>query len=133
MRPEDHHVDCDYRNSYNATHAAEALGVPEDAPGIYDCTCGRGMTPHTPGPWEAERYTDAAGAMPAMYRVNFLDVDGCHGTLTDRLEDADARLIAAAPDLLAALLKVREFVALYPLAHREREIVEAAIARATDA
>lgn len=55
---------------------------------------------HTPGPW----YLNTPDPNPAR-TVRFIS-DVC----TDLLgaSDADARLIAAAPDLLAALIKERE-------------------------
>lgn len=51
---------------------------------------------HTPGPWRAE---------PGDYPDdNYVTSDG--GTIVDHVSDADARLIAAAPDLLDALMAV---------------------------
>ena len=54
---------------------------------------------HTPGPWEAREHSDGSHW--------FVDWEqGGEGyTLVDGLSEADARLIAAAPDLLAALRK----------------------------
>jgi hypothetical protein len=60
---------------------------------------------HTPGPWEIHHYGDNEG-----------DIHGSNGTLVCMMREgdtapdqdwsADARLIAAAPDLLAACYKL---------------------------
>jgi hypothetical protein len=62
---------------------------------------------HTPGPWEIHHYGDNEG-----------DIHGSNGTLVCMMREgdtapdqdwsADARLIAAAPELLAALKRMRE-------------------------
>lgn len=64
------------------------------------------MSKHTPGPWTIEEYGD--GDLPALAihkdsetRVCFMATPGSHGDPATIA--ADARLIAAAPDLLAAL------------------------------
>lgn len=64
-------------------------------------------TTHTPGPWTAEysTYGDEiwfGGEGPGMWTIDAPGVymSGCEGSATAK---ADARLIAAAPDLLAAL------------------------------
>lgn len=62
---------------------------------------------HTPGPWEAEEFCE--GGNVAFVRIGNITVDGSYrGGESDALSLADARLIAAAPDLLAALKKVME-------------------------
>ena len=55
------------------------------------------MSKHTPGPWEAREHSDGSHW--------FVDWEqGGEGyTLVDGLSEADARLIAAAPDLLQKL------------------------------
>lgn len=65
---------------------------------------------HTPGPWEIDR----DGGIPAVYMshakawITFSpSVSGFGYDATDELE-ANARLMAAAPDLLALALAIRE-------------------------
>jgi len=60
---------------------------------------------HTPGPWHVE---------PTPNRVHFaVRSDGVHVVTEWREGAANARLIAAAPDLLHALKWAAEFVSLY--------------------
>ena len=69
------------------------------------------MSGHAPGPW----FVVERCAMPLAYSVvnqvktngNFLETNCiCHVSITTKHAEADARLIAAAPDLLAALEKL---------------------------
>jgi hypothetical protein len=63
-------------------------------------------TKHTPGPWEAfgpVKFT-VYGGDP---KVRIAVIDYCTGAPTDE-HDANGRLIAAAPDLLAALRLAQE-------------------------
>ena len=63
-------------------------------------------TKHTPGPWTVENGKRARGYMTAVMRDGFAiaDVPCLRGDPYDDDEaDANAHLIAAAPDLLAAL------------------------------
>ena len=70
-----------------------------------------GTARHTPGPWEWSGHTLRPSAPdPAVSAVHsILDADGGHGFLRSKPSqtiaelDADRALIAAAPDLLAAL------------------------------
>jgi hypothetical protein len=59
-------------------------------------------TQHTPGPWKFGSKTDGD-----LYKRNIAGVDGYHvaavSSRDDHEVDANARLIAAAPDLLEAL------------------------------
>ena len=86
-------------------------------------------TKHTPGPWTVREH-------------NYGDVRGCHGVFAagvthplvisvygDSIEnsDANARLIAAAPDLLAALIQIRDMDYVPQFAERVAEIARAAI------
>ena len=81
------------------------------------------MSNHTPGPWAYENYGGTVHV--------FLDNEG--GTpsickLVGNDKDANARLIAAAPDLLEALERVKAtgvFLGAIP-----QEMVDAAIAKA---
>lgn len=82
-------------------------------------------TEHTPGPWEIEVEDD-----------KFFILDSRVGNIVCRVEPwttevdmADARLIAAAPDMLLALILARAELE----ATVARNAVDAAIARATGA
>lgn len=57
-------------------------------------------TQHTPGPWTA-KVIDTVNDAPAYWHIT----DSCRGVVGDvqSVNPFDARLIAAAPDLLAAL------------------------------
>ena len=70
------------------------------------------MGEHTPGPWEItwERDTDHEGAKRAISIGPIIPVhDHWSGwTITDEM---DAHLIAAAPDLLAALCDIMQVIA----------------------
>ena len=57
-------------------------------------------TTHTPGPWAAELAHPPAGSYATIRAAD--DAIVCHVGLTDEQDGADARLIAAAPDLLTA-------------------------------
>lgn len=63
-------------------------------------------TKHTPGPWTVEEYGDDETPTLVIHkdsesRVCFMATPGSHGDLA--MIEADAHLIAAAPDMLAAL------------------------------
>ena len=63
-------------------------------------------TKHTPGPWEIERYSD--GLIQIVGDLKVISDDEEHFTtvveqISATNEEANARLIAAAPDLLEAL------------------------------
>ncbi len=63
---------------------------------------------HTPGPWEAEGATVIWEAPGSNNRWIVCDLaDGQEGKLSLETE-ANARLIAAAPDMLAVLMVMRE-------------------------
>jgi hypothetical protein len=96
------------------------------------------MTKHTPGPWAVDGRADhhlLVGAPGRRLRQVVAEVPLVVGGLADPTPEAEAnaRLIAAAPDLLAACRDVLEFLdngtPLHPgsLLHQE---VEAAVARA---
>lgn len=55
---------------------------------------------HTPGPWLVE-WSDEEGN-------DGVTVEASDGPVAFRVLECDARLIAAAPDLLAALIKMRD-------------------------
>ena len=73
------------------------------------------MADHTPGPWE---YREPGGEEvfgPAIYAPGAHDTDPLAAAKTE----ADARLIAAAPDLLAALQGVAGFA--HAMAEHDRK------------
>jgi hypothetical protein len=74
------------------------------------------MTEHTPGPWTIEEYGDDDAPALIIHRdsetrVCFMATPGSHGDPA-KIE-ADAKLIAAAPDLLAALRGLVEHILDY--------------------
>ena len=98
-------------------------------------------TQHTPGPWQLSEYTwkDGSGTYRRVEQVEqFGDVvasvcirHSANHTL-DACGDANARLIAAAPDLLEALqLAVRQNSHDMLMTGEELRKCEAAIAKAT--
>lgn len=62
------------------------------------------MSKHTPGPWIwAEQKKGLYGAGPNNAVLAFYDYEGMHlSGITEDVEEANACLIAGAPDLLAA-------------------------------
>lgn len=94
------------------------------------------MSKHTPGPWYA------VGGMVEIGNDELPDVCTCdpqlfgqgHLPTTPEREYANARLIAAAPDLLEALkgmLSRTDGQAIYNFMEPQREAARAAIAKAT--
>lgn len=73
------------------------------------------MSKHTPGPWETFKGQDGWGIV------------GLCGGYYGELSEANARLIAAAPELLEAL----HGLLLFPNNPRENNKARAAIAKAT--
>lgn len=66
---------------------------------------------HTPGPWTIEEYGDELPTLvihrgETENRICFMATPGSHGD--PAMIEADARLIAAAPDMLAALKAMHE-------------------------
>jgi hypothetical protein len=97
---------------------------------------------HTPGPWTTdpevgnEGVLGADGALVADCSI-FLNPE--FGKRTSKINRANAHLIAAAPDLLAALKTARECIAYCRKAHKDAQsgegfpvemILDAAIAKA---
>ena len=65
------------------------------------------MSQHTPGPWELKEFEDTEGGNP-WYRIEgkstlHLEVVECSDGYVPGQNKANARLIAAAPDMLAML------------------------------
>jgi len=86
------------------------------------------VSKHTPGPWKF-------GKDGAIEHNNVqIYIDGADGTLIvyGQVKDADARLIAAAPDLLESLKDMVDLVELMcPFDGPQQRKARAAIARAT--
>jgi len=83
---------------------------------------------HTPGPWRTFRQNDDACSMTAIVGPKWEYI--CEvGVAGERLED-DARLIAAAPDLLQALHLVRISAPYGQFADETKTIIINAIAKA---
>ena len=94
---------------------------------------------HTPGPWMWNCNTlMPVNGDPATSAVHsILDAGGGYGYLGSATKDttaeldADRLLIAAAPDLLAALQALRDGGGFIHLLDRDQEVIEAAITKAT--
>ncbi len=82
---------------------------------------------HTPGPWQWTQHFDPT---ISIYRDGFGQIarlyDSSAGT-----GKANARLIAAAPDLLAALIEIVSADDAHELTQKHIESARAAIAKAT--
>ena len=61
---------------------------------------------HTPGPWEHTGQGDIVGKEDNGYGLGYVDVCSVYLRTVRGRTNANARLIAAAPDLLAALQSV---------------------------
>ena len=95
------------------------------------------MGEYTPGPWEVSKYASSYDDTDDNYSVGYNDTDGDYWDIA-KLEPlranrlADARLIAAAPELLAACidaLEVEENMAQCPDSELAKRL-RAAIAKA---
>ena len=58
---------------------------------------------HTPGPWTVDPRTDPRTEQVDRYWLLYASTDLDYDIVAEVYSEADARLIAAAPDLLAAL------------------------------
>jgi len=91
------------------------------------------MTTHTAGPWKLLAVGDGTSRMcPAdadgLSLLTIVDEDG--GDFAAVYKDADARLIAAAPDMLDALHKAREWLEGWGSAEHQLAVINEAIAKA---
>jgi hypothetical protein len=79
------------------------------------------MTKHTQGPWTFEPgVEDREGFFDIWF-----DQGGCGATIAEYVgEEANARLIAAAPDLLAALEHSRQFVMTWRFEYADKPRTE---------
>ena len=93
-------------------------------------------TQHTPAPWESRPFVPL-GSKKIKYWFIYHGQGGERRILTKvDCNEADARLIAAAPELLAALIELSdyvfdEYIASHPLCERAAE-ARAVIAKATE-
>jgi hypothetical protein len=78
---------------------------------------------HTPGPW----FYIKDGCWWNIVDVGGEDIVGENGILGGEIGDANANLIAAAPDMLETLKYVRRFISAYDC---DAEFVESVIAKA---
>ena len=66
------------------------------------------MNTHTPGPWEVGYYIHNERGWFVKATSDSIPI--CGGQYVSAATKANARLIAAAPDLLSALIRLREWV-----------------------
>ena len=94
------------------------------------------MSKHTPGPWFETIVPTSAGSaitiQSADHRIAIIYVDGIRKGIDDELprsiqNRANARLIAAAPDLLAVLKAFSDYV------HQEQSATDGAVTYSTTA
>ena len=92
------------------------------------------MSKHTPGPWKATKFNPATGEIDDCYLYVEPGISVIERKVKgrDQHDTANARLIAAAPDLLEALEELLAVAVQYdlPLSDPERIKARAAIARA---
>lgn len=74
------------------------------------------MSEHTPGPWKAVRHGSTAGSIVCDIGRALEIVRSDGGETHNEAIEADARLIAAAPDLLAACEALLEQYPIIPWA-----------------
>ena len=88
---------------------------------------------HTPGPWRVSAHDDNGDIVVRDYNMGAI-VANCseefYGDITPKEQSANARLIAAAPDMLAALEAARLWAVEYYGPLPWLESAEAAIAKA---
>lgn len=97
------------------------------------------MSAHTAGPWNAVECETGSGWTVGPRRTDGVDyvadVHRLTSGRTDAESDANAHLIAAAPDLLKALRMARTWVAGFDHEDRARAdlaVIDAAISKAED-
>ena len=83
------------------------------------------MTEHTQGPWAASKWP-SGGSIVRQDREGRAHLI-CHVASSDQNDVGNAALIAAAPDLLAAL---KQIMAIHPVYGDVADIAEPAIAKA---
>ena len=90
------------------------------------------MSNHTPGPWHVSQEFDGTSIKAGQFHVTHtIQSCGFHDPADDKaVTQANARLIAAAPDMLETLKRLREMCADFG-ATTACDIAEAAIFNAT--
>ncbi|HHW2860376.1 TPA: hypothetical protein ACUUCQ_005146 [Pseudomonas aeruginosa] len=91
------------------------------------------MRKHTPGPWEIERYSDGLIQIVGDVRIVSDDEENVTTVVeaVARGDEANARLIAAAPELLEALQVCIQQITALCSADDVPDQARAAIAKAT--
>ena len=91
------------------------------------------MSKHTAGPWRVENDTDIIGTEndPANGCVGPVDVAHVYQRTVAGRTKANARLIAAAPELLAALTRTEDYLRNCCGSAKIANFCKAAIAKAT--
>ena len=94
---------------------------------------GEGVSKHTPGPWRIDEWGDIVAGLRDIAETAHIWNDGGDDTLPE-MRRANARLIAAAPDLLAACKALLDAIEGDSIAywHPIWDDVRAAIAAAED-
>ena len=87
-------------------------------------------TKHTPGPWEHTGQGDIVGKEDNGYGLGYVDVCSVYLRTVRGRTKANARLIAAAPELLDAIKYCRRALELAN-ATGDLAVLDAAIAKAT--
>lgn len=88
--------------------------------------------PFTPGPWHSFYSTGDHGGWhiaPSGYAVAPIAHVGLPNAIPERFEEANARLIAAAPELYEALMAVRVIASQYHLKSTPRNVALALVDR----
>jgi hypothetical protein len=90
------------------------------------------MSKHTPGPWHVSEEWDGTSIKAGHFHVTHtIQSCGFHPDEEDKaVTQANARLIAAAPDLLEMLVEAANFIQPYSVGQNLLERIDAAIAKA---
>ena len=90
-------------------------------------------TKHTPGPWNFQPCDEYVDCFDVLCEEDYYVATTHDGVRGDKNADANARLIAAAPDLLDELLSVLDWAVTEraPLRKQEIESIRKVIAKAT--
>ncbi len=85
---------------------------------------------HTPGPWEHTGQGDIVGKEDNGYGLGYVDVCSVYLRTVRGRTNANARLIAAAPDLLEALSEIINDGGKFVMTNETHRKARAAIAKA---
>lgn len=90
------------------------------------------MSKHTPGSWVTEENQHGECHVMDEFGIAIADMAVDYSSIKKIKEhEANARLIAAAPDLLAMLVEAANFIQPYSVGQELLERIDAAIAHAT--